>query len=115
LPNHCHEISSNLAAQKREEKFREKTAQKWTPQQAAEVCEVLESNKDPYKNKARLYKMYRTVCPNIYATLFTGVTHFGAPHWLFDKMRSSTNTCAVDESNCLGLFQDQAQDHPFRE
>jgi len=44
---------------KREEKLWEKTAQKFTPQQAAEVCEVLESNKDPYKNAVRLYKMYR--------------------------------------------------------
>jgi len=43
----------------REEKLREKTAQKLTPQQTAEVCEVLESNKDPYKNAVRLYKMYR--------------------------------------------------------
>ena len=41
---------------KREEKLR---AQKLTPQQAAEVCEVLETNKDPYKNAVRLYKMYR--------------------------------------------------------
>jgi len=98
---------------KREEKLREKTAQKLTPQQAAEVCEVLESNKDPYKNAVRLYKMYLTVCPNIYATLFIGVTRFGAPHRLFDKTRSSTNTCVVDKSSCLGLFQDQAQAHPF--
>jgi len=44
---------------RREEKLREKTAQKLTPPQAAEVCEVLESNKDPYKNAVRLYKMYR--------------------------------------------------------
>jgi len=44
---------------KREEKLREKTAQKSTPPQAAEVCEVLESNKDPYKNAVRFYKMYR--------------------------------------------------------
>jgi len=36
----------------------EKTAQKLTPPQAAEVCEVLESNKDPYKNAVRLY-LYR--------------------------------------------------------
>ena len=43
---------------KREEKLREKTAQKLTPQRAAEVCEVLKSNKDPYKNEVRLYKMY---------------------------------------------------------
>jgi len=42
----------------REEKLREKTAQKLTPPQAAEVCKVLESNKDPYKNAVRLYKMY---------------------------------------------------------
>jgi len=42
----------------REEKLREKMAQKLTPQQAAEVCEELESNKDPYKNAVRLYKMY---------------------------------------------------------
>jgi len=34
-------------------------AQKSTPQQAAEVCKVLASNKDPYKNAVRLYKMYR--------------------------------------------------------
>jgi len=44
---------------KREEKLREKTAQKLTPPQAAVVCEVLESDKDPYKNAVRLYKMYR--------------------------------------------------------
>jgi len=43
---------------KREEKLREKTTQKLTPQQAAEVCEVLESNKDPYKNVVCLYKIY---------------------------------------------------------
>jgi len=45
---------------KREEKLREKTAQKLTPPQAAEVCEMLESNKDPCKNAVRLHKMYRT-------------------------------------------------------
>ena len=44
---------------KKVEKLKEKTAQKLTPQQAAEVCEVLESNKDPYKNAVRLYKTYR--------------------------------------------------------
>jgi len=44
---------------KQEKKLREKTAQKLTPPQAAEVCEVLESNKDPYKNAVRLYQMYR--------------------------------------------------------
>jgi len=44
---------------KREEKFRKKSAQKLTPPQSAEVCEVLESNKDPYKNAVHLYKMYR--------------------------------------------------------
>jgi len=44
---------------KREEILREKTAQKLAPQEAAEVCEVLESNKDCYKNAVRLYKMYR--------------------------------------------------------
>jgi len=44
--------------QKREEKLREKTAQKLTPQQAAVVCDVLESNKDLYNNAVRLYKMY---------------------------------------------------------
>jgi len=43
---------------KREEKLREKTVLKFTPSQAAEVCEVLESDKDPYKNAVRLYKMY---------------------------------------------------------
>ena len=35
---------------KREEKLRAKTAQKLTAPQAAEVCEVLESDKDLYKN-----------------------------------------------------------------
>jgi len=44
---------------KREQKLREKAAQKLTPPQAAEVCEVLESHKDPYKNAVRWYKMYR--------------------------------------------------------
>jgi len=44
---------------KREERLREKTAQKLTPPQAAEVCEVLESNIDPYKNAVRLHKMNR--------------------------------------------------------
>ena len=43
---------------KRVEKLRAKTVQKLTPPQAAEVCEVLESDKDPYKNAVRLYKMY---------------------------------------------------------
>jgi len=47
-----------LLHKKREEKLREKTAQKLTPPQAAEVCEVLESDKGPYKNVVRLYKMY---------------------------------------------------------
>jgi len=47
---------------KREEKLREKTAQKLTPPQAAEVCEVLESNKDPYKNAVRLYLYRRQIC-----------------------------------------------------
>jgi len=37
----------------------EKIAQKLAPQQAADVCEVMESNNDPYKNVVRLYKMYR--------------------------------------------------------
>ena len=40
---------------KREEKRREKTAQKLTAQQAAEVWEMLESNKDPYKNAVCLF------------------------------------------------------------
>jgi len=44
---------------KKVEKLSEKTAQKLTPQQAAEVCEVLESNTDPYKHAVLLYKMYR--------------------------------------------------------
>jgi len=44
---------------KRVFKLREKTAQKLTPPQAAEVCEVLESDNDPYKNAVRLYEMYR--------------------------------------------------------
>jgi len=39
----------------REEKLREKTAQKLAPQQAAEVCEVLESNKDPYKIQHKFF------------------------------------------------------------
>jgi len=43
---------------KREEKLREKTAQKLTPPQAAEDCEVLEAKKDRYKNAVHLYKMY---------------------------------------------------------
>ena len=40
---------------KREEKRREKTAQKLTAQQAAEVWEMLESDKDPYKNAVCLF------------------------------------------------------------
>jgi len=44
---------------KREEKLREKTAQKLAPQQVVEVCDMLESNKDSYKNAVRLYEMYR--------------------------------------------------------
>jgi len=58
LPNQRHEISSILAAKKREEKLRESGSEINSPQ-TAEVCEVVESNKDPYKNAVRLYKMYR--------------------------------------------------------
>ena len=75
---------------KREEKLREKTAQKLTPQQAAEVCEVLESNKDPYKNAVRLYKMYRR------ANKFSNGV-LGTPK-LDDKPQDCTQPCSVSTS-----------------
>ena len=41
---------------KREEKLKEKTAQKLAPQQAAEVCKVLESNKAPIRMRCACIK-----------------------------------------------------------